>query len=460
MEKIVKHIWFIKDLKIETIVEKIFIIFLVVTSGVFLPFKFAVAEDIPQIVINPFMKKIPVAVTDFKLFNGHLQELKAGKKAKMILRDALNFTGYLKTMNPFSFLSNPAETGIQLNQIKFRDWTGIGAELLITGGVFESQGKVKLELRLIDTLNTKLVVGVKYTASESQIRSAIHRFCSEISKVLTGNYGIFNSRIAFVSTVKGNKEIFTCDFDGQNIRQLTFHKSITLSPSWSSDQKWLAYVSYAKGNPKIFIKHLNGKRGSIINYKGLNSSPDWMPGQKKIAASLSFSGDQEIYLLTIKGERIKRITKSWGIDVSPNFSPDGKKIVFTSKRTGTPQIFIKELTSGRIQRLTFKGMNNTSPAWSPDGKKIAYAGIEEKRIDIYVININSGLPVKLTMDAGDNEDPCWSPDGSMIVFTSTREGGIPRIYVMNASGTDQRRLLKLSGEQSQPDWSMSIGYQH
>lgn len=460
MEKTVKHIWFIKDLKIETIVEKICIIFLVVTSGIFLLFTFAVAEDIPQIVINPFMKKIPVAVTDFKLFSGHLQELKAGKKAKMILRDALNFTGYLKTMNPFSFLSNPAETGIQLNQIQFRDWTGIGAELLITGGVFESQGKVKLELRLIDILNTKLLVGVKYTASESQIRSVIHKFCSEISKVLTGNYGIFNSRIAFVSTVKGNKEIFICDFDGQNIRQLTFHKSITLSPSWSSDQKWLAYVSYARGNPRIFIRHLKERRGSIINYKGLNSSPDWMPGQRKLIASLSFSGDQEIYLLTIKGERIKRITKSWGIDVSPNFSPDGKKIVFTSKRTGTPQIYIKELASGRIQRLTFKGMNNTSPVWSPDGEKIAYVGIEENRIDIYVININSGLPVKLTMDAGDNEDPSWSPDGSMIVFTSTREGGIPRIYVMNASGTDQRRLLKLSGEQSQPDWSMSIDYQH
>ncbi|MCP3873188.1 MAG: Tol-Pal system beta propeller repeat protein TolB [Desulfobacteraceae bacterium] len=414
------------------------------------------AKDYDYINIsNPFLEKTPVAVTDFKAFNGHTVEIKDGKTAKQILKDALNFIGYLKTMNPVAFLSNPSESGIQLGQINFRDWTGIGAELLITGGIIETQGKVKLKLRLFDTFNTKLLVGKVYSGPRSQIRKMIHLFCSEISYKLTGKWGIFNSKIAFVSTVKGNKEIFTCDFDGQNINQITSHKTISLSPSWSYDRKWLAYVSYARGNPKIFIKNLKEKRGAIANYKGMNISPDWMPGQYKLAATLSFSGDQEIYLLTIKGEIIKRITKSWGIDVSPKFSPDGKKIAFTSKRTGSPQIFTKDIESGRVQRLTFNGANNTSPAWSPDGKKIAYVGIEKNDIDIFIMNIGSGKTVQLTMNNGDNEDPSWSPDGSMLAFTSTREGGIPRVFVMNASGSDQRRLLRLSGKQAQPDWSIS-----
>ncbi len=414
------------------------------------------AKDYDYInVTNPFLKKTPVAVTDFKTFNGHEQEVAIGKTAVSILKEALDFTGYLKTMNPVAFLSNPSESGIQLGQINFRDWTGIGADLLITGGIKETDGKINLQLRLFDTFKTKLLIGKIYTGPNSQVRKMIHLFCSEISYQLTGKWGIFNTKIAFVSMVNGNKEIFSCDFDGQNIKQITHHKSISLSPSWSSDGQWLAYVSYAKGKPDIFIKNLEEKRGSIINYKGMNISPDWMPGQQKLVAALSFSGDQEIYLLTIKGEIIKRLTNSWGIDVSPKFSPDGKKIVFTSKRSGTPQIYIKDLDSENAVRATFSGKNNTSPAWSPDGRKIAYVGIEENNIDIFIMDIDSGMPVQLTMNAGDNEDPSWSPDGSMLTFTSTREAGVPRIFVMNASGSDPRRLLILAGRQSQPDWSMS-----
>jgi len=414
------------------------------------------AKDYDYInVTNPFLKKTPVAVTDFKTVNGHAQEAAAGQAAVAILKQALDFTGYLKTMNPVAFLSNPSESGIQLGEINFRDWTGIGAELLITGGISEDQGKITLKLRLFDTFNTKLLVGKIYTGPQSQMRKMIHLFCSEISYQLTGKWGVFNSKIAFVSTVNGKKEIFSCDFDGQNIKQITFHKSICLSPSWSSDGKYLAYVSYANGKPDLFIKNLEQERGTIINYKGMNISPDWMPGQLKLAAALSFSGDQEIYLLNLKGDIIKRITNSWGIDVSPKFSPDGKKIVFASKRTGTPQIYIKDLETENVQRLTFKGKHNTSPVWSPDGRKIAYVGIENNGIDIFVMSLDSGMPVQLTMDAGDNEDPSWSPDGSMLVFTSTREGNVSRIFVMNASGSDPRRLLLLNGKQSQPDWSLS-----
>lgn len=405
---------------------------------------------------NPFMKKTPVAVTDFKAFTGHATEIRDGRMAKQILTDALNFTGYLKTMNPVAFLSNPAVTGIQLGQINFRDWTGIGAELLITGGIKEQGGQVKLELRLIDTFNKKMLTGTVYTGPQSTIRTMIHKFCSEISLALTGKPGVFNTKIAFISTVNKNKEIFVCDFDGKNIKQVTNYKSITLSPSWSHDGQWLSYVSYKRGRPEIFIKNLDENRGAIVNFKGMNITPVWMPDQLQLAGTLSFSGDQEIYLLTIKGEIIKRVTNSWGIDVSPSFSPDGKKIAFTSKRAGTPQIYIKEINSGKVQRLTFKGLNNTSPAWSPDGKKVAYVGIEDNKINIFVIDIESGMPVQMTMNQGDNEDPSWSPDGSMITFTSTRGGGEPRIFVMNASGTDQRRLLQIRGRQSQPDWSKSI----
>ncbi len=433
------------------------LIFLAIVFGVLSE---GAAKEVDYInIYNPFLNKTPIAVTRFKALNGSDKEVTAGSEAEAILKKALGFTGYLKIMDPAAFLSDPSVTGIQLGQINFKDWTGIGADLLVTGGIEVVQGQVKLKLRLFDTFNTKLLVGKIYTGPNSQIRKMIHMFCGEISHKLTGKWGVFNSKLAFVSTVKGNKEIFTSEFDGFNVRRITRHKSISLSPDWSHDGKWLAYVSYAKGKPDIYIKHLKTKRGAVINYKGMNISPDWMPGQMTLAATLSFSGAQEIYLLTQKGEIIKKISKSWGINVSPRFSPDGKKIAFTSNRAGNPQIYIKDLDSGDVRRVTFQGKYNTSPAWSPDGTRIAYVGIEKNRIDLFVIKVDShvdpgmGVPVQLTRNQGDNEDPSWSPDGSLIVFSSNREGGMPKIFVMTAAGTDQRRLISLKGKQTQPSWS-------
>lgn len=419
------------------------------------------AEPVSYINISSFLKKTPIAAPEFQLTNRNEFEIEDAQKALKMLTDALNFTGYLKTMNPMAFLSNPAETGVSLPEIKFRDWTGIGAELLVTGKIAEDVfGQVSLELRLFDTFKSELLVGNIYSGSRSMIRQMIHKFCSEISYVLTGTYGVFNSKIAFVSTVKGKKEIFTCDFDGQNIKQFTSYKSISLSPSWSSDGKWLAFVSYAKGGTKIFTQNVKSRIGSVIGFKGTNSSPDWMPNSSNLAAAMTFSKDPEIYLLTREGKIIKRITKSLGIDVSPRFSPDGSKIAFTSRRHGSPQIYIKDLKSGQVKRMTFEGYNNTSPAWSPDGKRLAYVGINENKIDIHLMDISTGQSVQLTQNSGDNEDPSWSPDGSMLVFTSSRQGRIPRVFVMNASGTDQRQLITLPGKQSQPDWSASLASQN
>lgn len=421
----------------------------------------AQAKDYDYISIsNPFLNKTPVAVTSFKAFSGHEAEVDAGAQAEQILKAGLDFTGYLKIMDPTAFLSNPAESGIQLGQINFKDWTGIGAELLVTGGVEELDGQVKLQLRLMDSFNTKLLVGKIYSGPAIQIRAMIHRFCAEVAKALTGNFGVFGSKIVFVSTVNGNKEIYSCDFDGFNPKQITHHKSISLSPAWSHDGQWLAYVSYAKGKPDIFIKSIRDNLGAIVNYKGINISPDWMPGKLNLAATLSFSGNQEIYLLTRKGEIIKRVTKSWGSNVSPKFSPDGRKIAFTSSRSGNPQIYIQGLDSEEARRVTFTGRYNTSPAWSPDGKKIAYVGIEKNKINIFVISVypHIGNPAQLTAEQGDNEDPCWSPDGSLIVFKSNRNGGRAHLFVMTAAGTDQRRLLSMPGIQSEPDWSGDAGF--
>ncbi len=432
-------------------------VFLIVAIAIcfFLMNSSVYCQDITILNIdNPSIRKIPLAIPEFKKFSvGDIIE-KDAEKAQTLLIDALDFTGYLKIIDARAFLADPAKTGIARKDINFLDWTGIGAELLITGGINVEKNRVKLWLRLFDTFDMRLLAGKIYTGERKDLRLMIHRFCSEVSLKLTGKPGVFNSKIAFVSKINDKKEIFTCEFDGFNPKQFTFHKSISLSPAWSSDSEWIAYSSFANGNHDLYIKSFNKRRGTIINKKGMNITPAWAPGKFELAACLSFSGDPEIYLLTGKGKIIKRITDSWGIDTSPKFSPDGHSIAFVSKREGTPQIFIKNLETNHTRRLTFKGGYNTSPAWSPNGDRIAYVGIKSGRIDIYTIGVNGDFPVQLTSSTGDNEDPSWSPDGGLIVFSSTRMRGRSQLYVMTAAGTDQRRLLKFKGEQTDPDWSM------
>ncbi len=403
-------------------------------------------------ITNPFLRKIPMAVPVFKPVAGHPAERQTAAQAADQLAGALEFTGYFKILDRGAFLVKSETMGIIAPNINFQDWTAIGAELLVTGGLSLKGQYLEMELRLFDTFKSQLLIGKRYKGLVADQRRMIHRFCGEVIFALTGSHGIFDSRIAFVSNGPGNKEIFTADFDGHAPQQLTHNKAITLSPDWSSDGRWMAYTSYRQGKPDLFIRNLVQRRGSVVDRPGLNATPAWRPDKFELAATLSFSGDPEIYLLTGEGKIIKRLTASKGIDISPAWSPDGRKLAFVSNRSGSPQIHVQDVASGREERLTFEGRYNTTPSWSPTGDRIAYSSAEDGGFNIYVIDLGTRKRLQLTRNTGNNESPSWSPDGSLVVFSSNREGPY-RIYVMTGYGTDQRRLLTLPGEQTNPKWS-------
>ena len=405
-------------------------------------------------ISNPFLRKIPLAIPLFKNENRTGEEKRLSNSSADLLASSLEFTGYFKLLDRGAFLFDPQKDGVLTPQINFANWTVIGAELLITGLFKEVDGNITMELRLFDTFKARRIIGKKYTGKKADQRRMIHRFCSEVIKYLTGHRGVFGSKIAFVSTGSGNKEIYSSAFDGYNPQQVTRNHSINLSPAWSTDGRHLAYTSYKKRKPDIFIKNLAEMQETSINKKGLNITPAWVPGKFELAATLSFSGDQEIYLLTGSGKVIKRLTNLRGIDLSPTWSPDGKKFAFVSNRAGSPQIYVKDLGTGKVRRLTYEGSYNTQPNWSPQGDKIAYASVVDGRRNIVVMGLDGQEPLQLTYESGDNEAPSWSPDGSLLVFSSNREGPF-RIYVMTAFGTDQRRLLVMTGEQTNPKWSMN-----
>lgn len=404
-------------------------------------------------ISNPQMKKIPVAVPDFKPLTGNSMEGTISGLGAREISDALEFTGYFRSLDKASFLVDVRQADPAAPQ--FKAWTTTGADFLITGAVMVNDVNLDMELRLFDTYKERLLLGKKYSGVLDDRRRMIKRFCSEIMKLLFGNAGLFESQIVFVSsTGPGKKEIFISDFDGSSPKQITHNGSVNLSPALSPGGQYVAYTSYAAGKPDLYIQQIGSQKAVLVDQKGIGISPSWVPGKNELAASLSFSGDPDIYLLTINGKIINKIVDNPGIDISPSFSPDGKKMAFVSKRAGNPQIYVQDLGSGRVDRLTFDGNNNTQPDWSPRGDKIAYTSLVNKGLfQIMVIGVDGKGLVQLTYD-GDNESPSWSPDGSMIVFSSTREGS-SKIYVMTAYGTDQRRIVDLAGQQSEPKWSPS-----
>lgn len=411
------------------------------------------AEEYSYInITNPYFKKIPLAIPVFKAVNGVDSELAYAVDGADFLSKTLNFTGYFELINPNKFLFDPQKDSIVPSGISYNNWTVIGSELLITGGITIYEDLIELELRLMDTLKGRMLIGKRYKGTSANFREMILRFGGEVIKLLTGKEGIFNTKIAFISDQTGNKEIYICDFDGYQPTRFTKNNNITLFPAWSTDGKWMAYTSYKNQKPELFIRHIQEKHGVIVSKRGINSTPSWVPGKFELAATMSFSGDQEIYMLTGSGKIIKRLTYNRGIDSSPTFSPDGRYMAFVSRRSGTPQIFVMDLNLGRSRRLTFQGRYNTQPSWSPAGDKIAFTSLEKGITNINTINVDGTNQVQLTHGSGDNESPSWSPEGSLIVFSSTREGK-SKIYVMTALGRDQRRLLNLDGEQTNPKWS-------
>ncbi|MFO7708108.1 MAG: Tol-Pal system beta propeller repeat protein TolB [Desulfobacterales bacterium] len=417
----------------------------------------AAAQDNYQYIDirNPFLRKIPLAVPAFKNLNDSARGADSASKAADFMASSLDFTGYFKIMDRSAFLFDPQKSGVAATDINFQNWTVIGAELLITGMFEQSGDSVQMELRLFDTFKGRQVIGKRYAGQSSELRTMVLRFCAEVIYYLTGNKGIFNSKIAFVSTGSGKKEIYTSDFDGYAPTRVTYNESITLFPAWADDGEHLAYTSYKGGKPDLYIRNLNSKKESVVALNGINITPSWAPGKFELAATLSFSGAQEIYLLTGTGKVIKKLASSRGANVSPSWSPDGSKLAFVSDRTGGPQIYILDLGSGNESRLTFEGKYNTQPAWSPRGDKIAYTSQIGGSQQVCVIGADGQNVMQLTRDGGSSESPSWSPDGTLIVFSTNREGP-SRLYVMTAFGTDPRRILLLNGEQTSPKWSAGV----
>jgi TolB protein len=406
-------------------------------------------------ITSPSMRRISIALPDFKYLGNKNEHPGLSSKLAGIISNDFDLSGYFRPLDKDSFIEGPG-AGITRDSINFKDWSVIGAELLLKAG-YECIGQqLKVEARLFEVFSGNQVYGKRILGLVEQSRYLMHRLANDILFALTRHPGPFLTKIAFVGTSTGQKEIYLADYDGYNVRQITSYRTITLSPRYSPSGDRMIYTSFRNSGTVLFMHDIiKGWTKKISDREGLNIAAAWRPNGKELALTLTISGNPDIYLIDITGKIVKRLTKNWGIDVSPTFSPDGEKMAFVSNRSGSPQIYILDLRTQQVERLTFEGSYNTSPAWSKLDR-IAFAGSSDGRFNIYTISPDGGDLRRITQDQGDNEDPCWSPDGRYLAFSSNRTGGNYHILISNANGENQRQVTFVAGDQLSPSWAQQV----
>jgi TolB protein len=408
--------------------------------------------------------RIRIAAADFKPASADPQipQLKATFDATLFsdLGNAGIFDLVSKTMSPQESPGTPQE--IHLGQ-----WSEApaSAAMVAFGSVATNNGQMMVYGWLFDTHNTAnpQVLGKQYNevASQDSARTIAHRFADEIILRLGGGInGIAETKIYFVSSRTGSKEIWAMDYDGQNQHAVTHLGTISLSPRISPDNTRLAFASMGREGWSIRMFSLELNR--MVAYPagtagGSNLSPAWSADGSKIAFSSARTGDPEIWVSDPSGGNLRRLTAFRGPDVAPTFNPrTNAQLAWVSGRTGLPQIYTMDLDGGNIQRITDGGYA-VSPSWSPNGQLLAfswnrkYGPGDPGGVDIHVIDIASKQYLQLTHESGSNDYPSWAPDGRHLVF-ERKIGGKTEIWTMLADGTQQHQLTT-TGNNFMPNWS-------
>ncbi len=392
-----------------------------------------------------------------------------------VISNDLEATGLFQILKPEAFLEDTAATGLkpapgEPGGFDFAKWKPQQTDFLIRGGYKVDGAKLTLEMYIYYVPQAKLLLGRTYEGQVDIARKMAHTYANDVLKALTGKQGMFLTRIAVSSdrADKKTKEIFVMDWDGENIKQISQHQSIAISPAWSEDSTKVAYTAFAfhksaqVRNADVFVYELlTGKRFLVSYKKGINSGACFAPGNTDIFLTISTEGTPDIYRMSLDGKSSTSITKgpNGAMNVEPAVSPDGKKLAFSSDRSGKPMIYTMDSDGKNAKRITFGGKYNSTPTWSPDGKVLAFAGYEKDHFDIFTINVD-GTGLKRLTEAtridtkkpATNEDPTFSPDGRHVMFISDRTG-TKQLWIVNSDGSNERRITTDKFNYFKPKWS-------
>ena len=369
-----------------------------------------------------------------------------GQEALEIERRAFDIMGLFNLLNPSSFPPDLQREGLGFSSAS---WSQVGAQGVVKFNATRAGGSIVVEGRLYQVGRGDAAV-LSRTYKGDALRPLVHKWINEVIGQLTGKPGIFGSRIAF-AMMGSNSEIGSVGADGGEPRVLTKMNSECLMPAYSPKGTQIAFTSYLRGTPDLWIVAAGGGRARAISKKpGMNSGATYTADGQDLVLTMSFEGNAELYKISAAdGRVVDRLTRSPFIDMSASFSSDGKQLAFVSDRGGSAQIYVMPAGGGSPRRVTFQGSNNTTPRFSPraDKPQIAFTGRDERgAFDVFVYDFGTQKIERVTQNQGSNQSPDWSPDGRLLVYSSSRGG----LFIMNPETRKELQIYR--GKVNSPSW--------
>lgn len=384
--------------------------------------------------------QIPVAIGRFR------EEARAPQPLSAIVKADLERSGLFKSLDASAAALDEA------SRPALSDWKSKGADALLAGSVTQlADGRFDVRYQVWDVLKGQSLGGMSLVVPAGDLRQSAHRIADDIYQKLTGDRGVFATRISYVSKVGNRHTLLVADADGEGAQAALASPQPIISPAWAPDGRQLAYVSFEGGKAVVVVQDVfSGKRRVVAGFKGTNSAPAWSPDGRQIAVTLSRDGGSQLYVIGADGEGLRRLTQSYSIDTEAAWSPDGNMVYFVSDRGGAPQIYRVPAAGGSVERVTYSGSYNVSPVISPDGKWMAYIGMADGGYRVHLMDLST-RSVKVITDTRDDESPSFAPNSKQIIY-ATRAQGRDVLMTTTLDGRIKARLATPQADVREPVW--------
>ena len=331
-------------------------------------------------------------------------------------------------------------------------WRARNADAVVVGSLRPlADGRTEVRFALVDVVKQTVLASMSYVVAPAQFRATAHKIADVIYEKMTGDPGVFSTRIAYITKQGPRYQLLVADADGADPQSVVTSNEPLLSPKWSPDGTRLAYVTFENKKPVVYVQSLaTGQRLALANFRGSNSSPAWSPDGRRLAVTLTKDGGSQVYMMNADGGNATRILTSPGIDTEATFTPDGGSLLFTSDRGGTPQIYRANIATGGVERLTFEGAYNVSPRPLPDGKGFVFVRRDGGRFQIASLDYATRQTQVLTSGPGD-ESPSVAPNSKLIIYAS-EAGGRGILAAVSSDGRVKQRIVAPASEVREPAW--------
>src|SRR6202171_3846775 len=227
----------------------------------------------------------------------------------------------------------------------------------------------------------------------------------------------------------------------------------------------IAFVSSRTGAKEIWVMDYDGaNQHPLTSLHTISLTPRWSPDASRIAftcfATASGVVSPQLCMYSVDANKVVSFPRFRGTNSSPAWSPDGSQIIFSSSMLGNPELFVTDSSGGHPKRLTFANGASTSPAWNPKtGQTVVFVSDRGGIPKLFMMNADGTNSAELDVpDKGYLIDPAWAPNGQLLAFSWRRPEGNYDIYLMDAATAKIVEITRDAARNERPSWAPDGGH--